>query len=227
MIKIEVRGFKELQGDIDNLVRKQIPFATAKALTKTGQKIKIAIVQEMKRVFNNPTPYTLNSLQLTPATKQSLVATVWFKEFGGKGTAATKYLTPQVYGGSRSMKRSEKKLGSYYVPGGAIRLNKYGNITPGNITKIMSNLRLFSEKGFSMNRATGSSKYFVIRNRQGRLIPGVWERTKKEVKPMLIFTNNPNYQKRLPFFEVAEKVFNATIQQEFNQAFEDAIRTAR
>lgn len=227
MFTIEIEGLTEIKKRLDDLAKKQVPFAAALAINRTGQKVKVGLVEEMKRVFKNPTPYTLNSLQLKPATKQSLKATVWFKEFGGKGTAATKYLPPQVFGGSRDMKKSEKKLGSFYVPGGAIRLNKYGNITPGQITKIMSSLRVFAEKGFSMNRASGTSKYFVIRGRGSHLIPGVWERTKSGVKPMLIFTNNPSYSKRLAYFEVAQKMFDTNIHQEFNQAFEDAMRTAK
>ncbi len=227
MFKIEIKGIEELKKRLDDFAKKQVPFAAAKAINKTGQKVKVGLVEEMKRVFKNPTPYTLNSLQLKPATKQSLVATVWFKEFGDKGTAATKYLPPQVFGGSRDMKRSEKKLGSYYVPGGAIRLNKYGNITPGVITGIMSNLKAFTSSGYSMNRATGNSPYFAIRNKGKHLIPGVWKRNKTGVKPMLIFTNNPNYSKRLSYFEVAQKIVDTNIQKEFDQAFEDAMRTAK
>ncbi|MDD2321684.1 MAG: hypothetical protein PHO83_16700, partial [Geobacteraceae bacterium] len=54
--------------------------ACAVALNKTGKLIKEAEVAEMKAVFDNPTSYTLNSLKLTPATKDNLQATVWFKQ---------------------------------------------------------------------------------------------------------------------------------------------------
>lgn len=228
MFNIEVTGLKELEKRLDGLAKKQLPFAIAKALTKTGQIIKKEVINEMKRVFNRPTPYTLNSLKLTPATKRTLVAEVWFKDPGDKAiTAGAKhYLTPQVYGGNRQMKRSEKFLGSYYVPGGAIKLNKYGNVTSGQITKILSGLKLFSEKGFSMNRTTKEGKYFTIKGKSSHLAPGVWERKRKGVSPVLIFTNNPNYTKRLAFFEIAQRTYKQNWKSIFEEALQQAIATS-
>ncbi len=64
--------------------KSQLPFATAKALTLTGQKVKAGITSAMQRSFSNPTPYTLNSVYLKPATKTNLVAEVELKNWASK-----------------------------------------------------------------------------------------------------------------------------------------------
>ena len=67
---------------------------------------------EMRKVFDNPRPYTLNALHPKYAGKRGnvLEAGIAFREFGVKGTPAYKYLTPHIKGGHRRMKRSEKAL---------------------------------------------------------------------------------------------------------------------
>src|ERR1035441_633525 len=77
-------------------VLRQLPFATAKALTRTAQLIKAAEVDEMRRVFDRPTPWTLNSVFITPATKDNLIARVWLKQDAAKGTPAAKYLLSEI-----------------------------------------------------------------------------------------------------------------------------------
>ena len=106
MITVSVDGAAEVQrmllraGD-------QLPFALALALTRTVEQVKLEERQEMRRVFRNPIPYTLNSLYIKPATKSRLEARCWVKNDAGKGTPATKYLLPEVYGGARNVKRFE------------------------------------------------------------------------------------------------------------------------
>ena len=61
MITVSVDGAAEVQrmllraGD-------QLPFAAALALTRTIEQVKLEERREMRTVFRNPTPYTLNSL---------------------------------------------------------------------------------------------------------------------------------------------------------------------
>lgn len=131
---------------------------------------KPAVQEEMKRVFDKPTPYTLNSIY-TKLNTADMSVDIGLKEWGGKGTPAAEYLKPQVFGGGRPMKRSEKYLGSYYVPGAGARLNQYGNMTGAAITQILSALRAFPEVGYLMNVTKGSRKrnrkprnFFMIKN---------------------------------------------------------------
>lgn len=209
MLKIDVRGFDVgmMTRHLDALQREQIPFAMALALTETAKDIKAAERKEMLDVFDRPTPYTLNSLFLKPATKQRLEAQVYIKdEFGtAKGTPATKYLAPQIFGGRRNQKRFELALQRsaklpigfneeiYAVPGEGARLDAFGNVSRGQIVQILSDLRLLEQvAGAKQNRLTReevatrrargekrvsykNAKYFIGAPGRGKLPLGVWQ----------------------------------------------------
>ncbi len=167
--------------DLDEALRalsgfeSQIPFATAKALTKTAQDVRDVERAEMSKVFQSPTPYTLNSLYVRPATKARLEAEVWLKW----GNRPEHYLLPQIQGGSRPMKRFEQRLqmtgymrtDQRAVPAAGAKLDSYGNMSRGQIVQILSQLRTNVVSGVSQN-ATNSKRsrakrstveYFVSR----------------------------------------------------------------
>jgi uncharacterized protein YijF (DUF1287 family) len=87
-MKFDVRSnIKDVVKRVGNF-QKEIPFATALALTQTAIDLKKRQIEEMKQVFSNPVPWTLKSISHRYATKRDLRADVFFKEFGGKGTRA-------------------------------------------------------------------------------------------------------------------------------------------
>ncbi len=241
---------------------KQVPYATSVALNKTAQAVREALRKKMPEVFDRPTPYTQRSLWIRRATKQELSAEVALKDFAGKGIAASRYLWPQVHGGQRSQKRFEKSLSQvgpdgYYIPAGGAEYDAYGNISRGQIVRMMSFVEAFGEQGYRAN-ATAVSRarraknrtgqdgykringvvYFVSRgkgsmsgNREQHLPAGVWQKSGThgvDVKPVLIATKKtPTYTPRLPFYETAEQVHGEVFANEYEQAFTAALRTAR
>lgn len=146
---------------------RQVPFAVALALTRTGQDGREDLRAEMRSRFDRPTPYTLNSPYLKPATRQDLTAVIGFKD--GSGTEPS-FLEPQVQGGERPLKRFERMLvragymraGERAVPGEGAKLDQYGNMSRGQLQRILSQLQAFHLAGASQN-ATGSQ-----RSRAGR-----------------------------------------------------------
>lgn len=213
----------------------QAHFAMAVALTKTASNAKAMIVNKMPQVFDRPTPYTLGSIYIKPATKANLVAIIDVKD------AAQKYLGPEVYSGTRTQKRGEQALERfkntlglpsrvYAVPGAGAILDRYGNLKGGQMMQILSVLRAAPDPyqnitARSRRRNKKPRAYFVGRI-HGTL--GVWERRGiGHVVPILIFTGQPSYKKRLPFFEIARAVFDAEIKQQFNLAFAAAIETIK
>jgi len=158
---IETEGIEKLLTTLEDLEKKQLPFATAKALNKTAEDIKDAEVKQMQSSFDRPTAYTLNSLYIKYANKQNLSAMVGFKDKSqaGKGNASTNFIYPQVKGGRRHLKRFESALrnigvlpqGMYIVPGAACPLDAYGNIPAGLIVQILSYFRAFGEQGYRAN----------------------------------------------------------------------------
>lgn len=202
---IKVEGIEVLKKKLEGMRDKQITFAAAVALTRTAQDIKTAEIAEMQKVFDRPTPYTLQGLYLKPATKQNLESMVYFKDFAGKGIPATKYLPPEIHGGERRLKRFESALkrvgvlpdGMYVTPGSACPLDAYGNIPGSFIVQILSYFRAFGEQGYRANitekkmqkikagnarKGTRGYEYFVSYGKgtwSGRqhLPPGIYKRT--------------------------------------------------
>lgn len=180
MITIKVDGLDELLSSLKGMER-QIPYAIANGINAVARLVKEAERQEMISVFKSPTPYTLNSLRLTPAkAPRSIVATVFFKDppnLSQKGH----YLLPQVEGGARPLKPYEMGLGGKFTtPGKGLKLDQYGNLGRGQLTKIMSQSGSFRESGNKMNRTRKGGKVgdmFMLKERRGKLLPGIYERT--------------------------------------------------
>jgi hypothetical protein len=228
-----------LENTLQGWEKTQLPFATAKALTLTGQKVKAGIRSAIQRSFDRPTPYTLNSVYLKPATKNNLVAEVELKNWASKGAPPSVYLAPQVFGGSRQPKNSEKIMrragvlpsGMFWVPGLGASTDRYGNISTGQIVQVISALKAFPETGYLANRSNrmgarankNAGNIFVGRPAGGHLPLGVYLRTKDGLKPIMIFINSPHYQKLLPFYETSREIYAANFQTIFNDALRDAL----
>lgn len=214
--------------------REQIALATAKALTFTAERVRDAERQEMQRVFDRPTPFTLNSLYLRSATPGNLQARVWFKDLRN----GPHYLVPQVYGGERPLKRFEKFLqssgwlpvGMYVVPGSRAALDRNGNIDKGELIRVLSALRALPQTGYLANRSQRSARrkgkrlinYFV-----GRPNPqspdGIWQRVGLTgLRPIYMFVSRPQYQKRFRFHEIATDTSNRW----FDQLLEKELKRA-
>lgn len=242
-VKADVASFRRVFA----LMRdKQIRFATAVALTKTAKAVEKEIIREIPRVFNRPTPYTLRSTYVTPATKARLSAEVKIKDHAVKGNPAIRFLSPGIHGGGRSLKGFERLLqragvmpdGWYAVPGSAVKLDAYGNVTGATLVKILSALRASSD---SLQNRTGSKRskrkaatYFVAlpgRTQTRHLHPGIYRRQGAygaDIAPMFLFTKRrPQYRKRLRFYEIAERVTLMRFPMELRRAALMAQRTAR
>lgn len=237
MIKVMAKGVQEAVAEL-NRIEKQIPFATALALTRTAQLAKTAIEGEMKSVFDRPTRWTLNSLRLFPAKKTKLEAKVWMKNEADKSIAPTITMQPQIEGGGRRKKRGEAGLtargilaaGKYAMPGKGAKLNSFGNISGGQMQKILSGLGAQHDRhqnSTDSKRSIGNKRAFFVMGRGDGAI-GIAQRTgKRTVKMLLAFVKRPSYSKRLDFYGLGNKVIEQHLDRELREAMEHAIRTAR
>ncbi len=223
-----------IRDDLRLRFREKLPFACVVALTRTAVKCRDEMKEHARKAFDRPTPYALNAFAARPATKQNLASTVYLKPgTGGKMTPASYFLGPEIEGGVRRTKRSEKAFaaaglinpGAYVTPGSAAALDEYGNQSRGQIVQIMSILRAFGEQGYRANRVKGWSRktrtgqIFAVRggsNRRG-LKPGVYRRKAGGgVECLMIFVKKtPVYRQRLPFNELvaadAARIFPAEL----------------
>lgn len=251
MMKIDVqhdleRVRRELQA-----ARDQVPFAAALALTRTAQAAQVAMRQEMLSVFDRPTPFTLASMYVRPATKAKLEANVYLKTGGNKeGGNATDRLAHQVTGGARRFKRFEGALRNagllgneeQAVPGSAADLDAYGNMSRGQITQILSWFQAFPESGYKANatkdtkakKAAGKAgkrygvRFYYRRDRPGR---GIYKATQtgfgSAIQPVLMFVRRAQYRKRLDMAGVVNRVATQQFERWFRDALQQAMRTAR
>ena len=109
-------NIRELSGHLQKL-QKQIPFATAQALTITARKIQAAEKVALSRKLDNPTPFTVNAVGSAGARRDNLMAKVFVRDI------AASYLGPFETGGDH--KRNSQAL----LNPKNIKLNKYGNLT--------------------------------------------------------------------------------------------------
>ncbi|WP_316348503.1 hypothetical protein [Desulfuromonas acetoxidans] len=211
-------------------LEKQIPFITALALTWTAQQAKGDLISEMESVFDRPTSYTLNALFVRAARKTRLEAKIETKLWGNK------YLSVQVFGGKRGQKRSELHMQRagimhgfpHWVPGSGARLNKFGNMSGGQVMQVLSRLQAAfdpyqntTEKSLKRNRKP--REYFATTKHSSHLAPGVWERYgrgKRKVRPVMIFVKEATYSKRLKFHEVAGESAERNIEDQFFKALD-------
>lgn len=189
MIKLgmQVKGVKEIVSKFDFL-GKELNTAARNAINDMAFMVRKKQMETVNSVFDRPKPQTVKNFFVRKATKENLEATFWFDQIYGK--KYDQYILPQIEGGRRQMKRSEQRLGRFYVPGMGAKIDPYGNMQGGQITQILSYLRRFGDvAGYDMNRTTRSEsrkssktkalEYFMVTNRRGGLKPGVYMRTEK------------------------------------------------
>ena len=63
MIKLDIRGLPEVRSALDNLAQEQIPFAMMVAINNTAFKVRAALQDEMKSVFDRPTPWLIRQVR--------------------------------------------------------------------------------------------------------------------------------------------------------------------
>jgi hypothetical protein len=190
MIKVTIQGMPAIIAALGNQA-KQIPFATAKALTVTAHAVNAEMQAEMRsKIEGGPTAFTLRSLRVKAATKTTLAAEVLVRE--DSGGASRPYVEPlgQLYNaGARRWKKIEGLLkgrglmpeGYQIVPGEAAPLTSAGNMQRKSYAEMLGILRS-GLRNLQIYRKTGWGKelksigYFVIQPGHPRLLPGIYRR---------------------------------------------------
>ncbi len=219
---------KDSAVDVDRMfsvLQKQvIPKATVRALNRTADEVKLHLAKKvLPKYIDRPTRWTLNSVYTRYANQKRLEAAVFLK---GSNGGVLSYLDPLIEGGSRLPKSFEKRLrrsglirGSQFaVPGADMRLDKFGNITKATSAHILRDVQAFTESGSSQNTSRKARKYFILPKAPHKPV-GVYYRQGKKLKQAIAFTDEvPNYDRRLPFYEEAQKSANKHVSKEFSEA---------
>lgn len=240
MLNISMSGFEEAKRD---LLRNQkaVEIAAQRALLKTAQAVRDAQKDEMERVFDRPTRWTLNSMRVK--AEGNLAMRVGVLDPNGYDKRAANYLNTQIVGGARRAKASEKALqqaglmpiGWLIVPGEGAKLDAYGNVAGAQIKQILAwfgaagmdknltdDARAKKRKGTKRN--AGFEYVLVMPDKKGNFRqPGIYQRFflghGKAVKPLIIYVKQAKYTKRFDFEAVAKKVTDAMLNAEFEAAY--------
>ncbi len=223
---------------LNNIEKRQLPFAIAKALTLSAKDAQAEITRTISRVFDRPTKMTVNSVRVETATKKKLSAAVLIKDEFFTGVPVAKWLRPQTKGGPRKHKRFERALISagvmpssmYAVPSKRLRLNRFGNVPKGMHTRILSQVKAGIYP--TQYRASGTkAEFFALPKGRGKLPAGIWQRKgsgrKSWITLIFAFVSAPRYRKRLPFDRIARKVATKRFPFHFRRTLRQALRTAR
>ncbi|EOZ5674183.1 hypothetical protein ACQSMR_000933 [Morganella morganii] len=201
-------------------LRKQIPFATAQAMTAVVRKIEDAQKVAMQRNLDNPTPFTVKSVKSRGAKKSDLKAKVFVMN-----TAAA-YLEPFETGGVHKLN------GSALLNPKDIKLNKYGNLPRNKLSSLKSKENTFIGDISGVNgvwQRKKAKKGKKGRKRLQRSPNGTRRDRKKQPMPKLLirFGDALPVEPVLGYQDRAMKMTQALLPQEINRAIAEAIRTAR
>ena len=218
---------KLLLAAASNLQSRTIPLA----LTRTAAVARRDVMEAMPTIFDRPVPFTVRSIRYEPATAINMRAAVFISDHSAKGgLSPRRYLGPEISGGARSRKSSEKMLSrgglidpdQWVMPGAAAKLDRYGNISGSAMVQILSRIKAFGEMGYTANvtaRSRGKLKavkdkgggsgtdMFIGREKYDHRARAVFLKTGgRTVRPLLWFANRaPSYRPRFPFQELVEK----------------------
>ncbi len=245
-VKINITGLDQVRKAMAELPKKA-RFATVAAMNTSLEWAETAVRKEMRNVFDRPTPWVLKSLRRKYAKPSNMVAELAFKDIDLETNART-MVFPHVDGGQRHFKAMEARLmriglmpaGYNAVPGGAAKLDAYGNMSRGQISQLLNVLGAYTESGFNKanintvkrlsrgNQKKGVYGFVYWVNKVGdqkakHLQPGVYQRVTtafgSSLKPILIFVKQAKYKRRLDFYGITQREINKRFPSEFDRAF--------
>jgi hypothetical protein len=244
--------------DVNSMIKRldafeavQVPFATSLAINNLAKQAKSDLQDEMRRKFNNPVPYTLNSIYIKSSTKSNLYAEVGLKEFAGKGNAAADYLLPQISGGPAYATRFQKGLRAKGIlapnefarptQSDKLRLNQYGNVTPGQYSQILYGLSAYRDSSSFTYRKNAKKKRAPVISaiktseagifRTRKLYPGIYLQSKRAIEDqesaLFWIGKTPQYNGKYPFVDIGVGSVNRNFNKEFGRALARAIASAK
>lgn len=252
-LRIQVDADEMLARQFTELERQNLPFAIVQACNATAFEIRETWKRTAPRVFDRPTPMTVNAAQYRKATKQRLYAEIFIRDEAHKGTPPSKYLLPQVEGGDRRLKGMERLLmskgampqGTFAVAGKGAPLDQFGNVRSGQVRQILSQLGAGREAGYTSNESEvgrsrrlkrqrkrgGGGSFFVVKQRRGKLRPGIYERITSgfgsAVRSIFIFVTRARYRPRYDIYGLAQRQWNKLMPFHFNRELQKALQTSK
>ena len=133
-----VANTKQLTKHLNRIQKKQIPFATSKALNDVAFDCRSFIQKSLPRKLDRPTKGIIRSVQVQQSKKKNLVAIVGFAGLGFKSTkwseSPAEIMRRHIKGGTRTPQGK-----AIPVPiARNLKLNKFGNMPRTKIKTLLA-----------------------------------------------------------------------------------------
>jgi len=242
-LKVDTRDIDRAMRGLSEKAKKQIPFATAVAITRTAKAVEKGLQKELGDTFDQPSRYITRGTFATKANKQTLSATVGMRDQSARGASPAQYVKESFGGGARGMKPYELAMqsmgalpaGYRAVPGAGIKLDKSGGPNRKALTEIFGALkrgaRVYAGRGKNMRQ----EGYFVVSTtktaRTNALAPGLYRRTGagrgSRIQAVFYFVREATYKKVIDLPAITKQGIDAVFSREFEAALAQALATAR
>ncbi|MGR6939462.1 hypothetical protein ACU631_12535 [Klebsiella aerogenes] len=208
---------KDLSRQLKQL-QKQIPFATAQAMTSVVRDIAAAQKVALGRKLESPTPFTVNSVGSAGARKNNLRAKVFVRD------VAAEYLEPFEFGG-------EHKLNSQALLNPKnIKLNKYGNMPRNKLSQLKAKPNVFVGEVNGVDAVWQRRKPKKAKKKRARRSANGTRRPKRKQRaPKLLvrFGDALPVTPTLDYMNRSRSMAAGLMPGALSRAIEEAIRTAK
>ncbi|HBT3445529.1 TPA: hypothetical protein MHS34_04975 [Klebsiella pneumoniae] len=199
-------------------LQKQIPFATAQAMTSVVRDIAAAQKVSLGRKLESPTPFTVNSVGSAGARKNNLRAKVFVRD------VAAEYLEPFEFGG-------EHKLNSQALLNPKnIKLNKYGNMPRNKLSQLKAKPNVFVGEVNGVDAVWQRRKPKKAKKKRARRSANGTRRPKRKQRaPKLLvrFGDALPVTPVLGYMDRSKAMAEALMPAALSRAIADAIKTAK
>jgi len=217
MLEETMSTLKDLSRQLKQL-QKQIPFATAQAMTSVVRDIAAAQKVALGRKLESPTPFTVNSVGSAGARKNNLRAKVFVRD------VAAEYLEPFEFGG-------EHKLNSQALLNPKnIKLNKYGNMPRNKLSQLKAKPNVFVGEVNGVDAVWQRRKPKKAKKKRARRSANGTRRPKRKQRaPKLLvrFGDALPVTPVLGYMDRSKAMAEALMPAALSRAIADAIKTAK
>ena len=210
-------SLKDLSRQLKQL-QKQIPFATAQAMTSVVRDIAAAQKVALGRKLQSPTPFTVNSVGAAGARKNNLRAKVFVRD------VAAEYLEPFEFGGDHKL-NSQALLNPKNI-----KLNKYGNMPRNKLSQLKAKPNVFVGEVNGVDAVWQRRKPKKAKKKRARRSANGTRRPKRKQRAPKLrvrFGDALPVTPTLDYMNRSRSMAAGLMPGALSRAIEDAIRTAK
>jgi hypothetical protein len=215
---------------------KQLAYSVSQALNASAQGSKFIPGSQQKSALNGlagsanrfldrPKPQTAKGFRATAANKRNLSVLITPKD---RPWSRNRYLSGNILGGPRAPKPYEVAFaraskgnippGARFVPTGAVKPDRYGNVSRTNIKKILGSVGNTNQTG---------SNIFIGKPLGANRPAGVYRREKSlKLRPLFLVESTLNYTARFPAQQIVQQKVQSTFGLYLRQQLAKNVRNA-